>query len=278
LNQTIWYNYNNDFRLSSISYSGASQTFTYDSDGLLIGAGSFSITRNAQNGLPISVTDGTMINTRSFNGYGELDGSSYSVGGMPKYSYSLSRDQAGRIIQKVETLDGVTDTYEYGYDTNGRLNEVKKNGTVVEAYTYDANGNRLTEMNTLRNVNRSYTVTDEDHIITTGSESYQFDADGFLTSKTSGSNTSTYQYSSRGELLSATLPTGTAITFDHDPMGRRIAKRVNGTISEKYLWKDAITLLAVYDVSDNLIMRFNYADGRMPFLMTYNVYCSRQVK
>ncbi|OGP50208.1 MAG: hypothetical protein A2Y79_07835 [Deltaproteobacteria bacterium RBG_13_43_22] len=125
-------------------------------------------------------------------------------------------------------------------------------------------------MNTLRSVNRSYTVSDEDHIITAGTETYQFDADGFLTSKTSGSNTSTYQYSSRGELLSATLPNGTTIAYDHDPMGRRIAKRSNGTITEKYLWKDAITLLAVYDASDNLLMRFTYADGRMPISMTYN--------
>ena len=53
-------------------------------------------------------------------------------------------------------------------------------------------------------------------------------------------------------------------------MGRRIAKRSNGTITEKYLWKDAITLLAVYDASDNLLMRFTYADGRMPISMTYN--------
>ena len=80
----------------------------------------------------------------------------------------------------------------------------------------------------------------------------------------------TTTYSSRGELLSATLPSATVITYDHDPMGRRIAKRVNGTITEKYLWKDAITLLAVYDASDNLLMRLNYADGRLPVSMTYN--------
>jgi RHS repeat-associated protein len=270
LNQTIGYNYNNDFRLSSISFGGASQSFTYDSDGLLIGAGSFSITRNSQNGLPESVSDGTLTNTRTFSGFGELDGSSYTVGGVPKYSYSLTRDQAGKITQKVETLDGVTDTFNYGYDTNGRLNEVKKNGSVVETYTYDSNGNRETEINTLRSVNRSYTVSVEDHLITAGNETHQFDADGFLTNKTSPAGTMTTTYSSRGELLSATLPAATTITYDHDPMGRRIAKRVNGTITEKYLWKGAITLLAVYDAADNLLMRFNYADGRMPVSMTVN--------
>jgi len=54
----------------------------------------------------------------------------------------------------------------------------------------------------------------------------------------------------------------------HDPLGRRIAKKVDGTIIEKYLWQGLTRLLAVYDGSDNLIMRFEYADGRMPAAMT----------
>ena len=269
ISQAIGFTYNNDFMLSSLIYAGASQPFNYDNDGLLTGAGSFTITRNTQNGLPLSVTDGTLVQTRTFSGYGELDGIGYSAGSTNKYSYNLTRDLAGRITQKVETFEWASATYDYAYDANGRLTEVKKNGSVVETYTYDANGNRLTEVNTLRGLNRSYIVSIEDHLITAGSETYKFDADGFLTSKTSGANASTYLYSSRGELLSATLPDGTTFTYDHDPLGRRIGKRVNGNITEKYLWKDAITLLAVYDASDNLLMRFNYADGRMPVSMSY---------
>ena len=59
LNQTIGYTYDNDFRLASMTYGGASQALTYDDDGLLTGAGAFTITRNAQNGLPVGITDGT---------------------------------------------------------------------------------------------------------------------------------------------------------------------------------------------------------------------------
>ena len=270
INQTIGYSFNNDFRLSSLTYGGATQALAFDNDGLLTGAGAFTITRNAQNGLPITVSDGALTTSRTFSGYGELDGSAYIVGGANKYSYTLTRDLTGRITQKVETLEGVTDTYDYGYDTNGRLIEVKKNSVIIETYTYDANGNRQTETNTLRSINRSYTVSAEDHVITAGTEAYQFNADGFLTNKTTPAGTMTTTYSSRGELLSATIPNAITITYDHDPMGRRITKRVNGTITEKYLWKDAITLLAVYDASDNLIMRFNYADGRLPVSMIYN--------
>jgi RHS repeat-associated protein len=47
-------------------------------------------------------------------------------------------------------------------------------------------------------------------------------------------------------------------------LGRRIAKKVNGTIVEKYLWQGLTRLLAVYDGADNLLMRFEYADERMP--------------
>lgn len=40
--------------------------------------------------------------------------------------------------------------------------------------------------------------------------------------------------------------------------------------TEKYLWQGLTRLLAVFDGSDNLIMRFEYADGRMPVAMTMN--------
>ena len=236
---------------------------------MLTTVGAFTINRNTKNSLPESLSDGTLTNTWTFSGYGELDRKSYSIGGNSIYSYVLTRDLAGRIIQKDETINGTASIYAYVYDVNGRLTQVKQNNTPSEIYTYDSNGNRLTEINTLRNVNRSYTFSSEDQVLSAGNETYQFDVDGFLTRKTSGTNISTYQYSSRGELLSAILPGGIVITYDHDPLGRRITKRINGTITEKYLWKDSVTLLAVYDGSNNLVMRFTYADGRMPVSMSY---------
>jgi hypothetical protein len=104
----------------------------------------------------------------------------------------------------------------------------------------------------------------EDHLLFAGSFAYAYDLDGFLLSKTDGTDTTTYVYSSRGELLSVMPRDGTLIEHDHDPLGQRIAKRVNGVVTEKYLWSGLTGLLAVYDGSDNLLMRFEYAGGRMP--------------
>lgn len=261
LNQTISYAYNNDFRLSSLTYAGATYSLSYDNDNLLTNAGSYTVTRNMQNGLPVSVSDGTLTNTRTFSGYGELDNNTYSVSGINKYNWNLTRDLSGRITQRVENIAGETITWDYGYNPLGRLVEVKKNGVIVESYGYDENGNRLTDNS------RAYSYSTEDHVITAGTDTYQFDVDGFLTSKTTSAGTTMYNYSSRGELLSVTKPDGTLISYDHDPLGRRIAKRVNGIVTEKYLWRNRITLLAVYGGSNNLISRFNYADRRMPASM-----------
>lgn len=80
--------------------------------------------------------------------------------------------------------------------------------------------------------------------------------------------TTGYQYSSRGELMRVDLPTGTVIEYVHDPLGRRIAKKVGGTVVERYLWQGRMRLLAVYDGSGSLKQRFEYADARLPVAMT----------
>jgi len=151
----------------------------------------------------------------------------------------------------------------------GRLITVTKDSSLVEEYDYDLNGTRIYEMNTLRGIaGRDFTYSDEDHLLTAGITSYQYDLDGFLTTKTEGADVTTYNYSSRGELLSVILPGGSIVEYVHDPLGRRIAKIVDGTTVEKHLWQGLTNLLAVYDGSNNLIMRFEYADSRMPVAMT----------
>ena len=75
---------------------------------------------------------------------------------------------------------------------------------------------------------------------------------------------------SLGELRSVVKPGGTVIEYIHNANNQRVAKKVNGTVTEKYLWKDLTTLLAVYNGNDSLRTRFEYADNRMPYKMTYN--------
>jgi len=156
----------------------------------------------------------------------------------------------------------------YTYDSTGRLLTVTKDGNPVEEYSYDISGTRISETNTLRGiVGRTFSYSDEDHLLSAGSVTYAYDPDGFLTTKTGGNDITDYTYSSRGELLNVTLPDNTVVEYMHEPLGRRIAKKIDGVIVEKYLWQGLTRLLAVYDGSDNLLMRFEYAGSRMAVAM-----------
>jgi len=99
-----------------------------------------------------------------------------------------------------------------------------------------------------------------------GDNTYQYNDDGYLQTKTTPDGTTTYSYGAMGELLEVVTPTQT-ISYLHNANNQRVAKLVDGTIIEKYLWANLTTLLAIYDKDNNLIQRFEYADQRMPVSM-----------
>jgi len=269
LNQVLTYTYNNDFNISSFNYAGGTVNYAYDNDGFLTGAGALTITRNAANGLPEAVTGGSLNLTRTFNGHGEVESQEFTVNGMNLIKWGLTRDKNGRINAETETVEGGTYNYVYTYDSMGRLQTVTLDGTLVEEYQYDSVGRRSYEMNVLKGIfGRTFTYSDEDHLLTAGDVTYQYDVDGFLITKTQGLKITGFNYSSRGELLSLISPDGKVIEYINDPLGRRIAKKIDSIISEKYLWQGLTRLLAVYDGNDNLVTRFEYADARMPVAMT----------
>ncbi len=265
LSQTLTFTYNNYLERSSLGYAGATVNYSYDRDGLLTAAGLFTIGRNAGNGLPESVSDGVLSLRRAFSGYGEMESQEAQIAGVKRAAWQLTFDRSGRITAKTETFGGVTASFTYGYDPLGRLRTVSRNGTLQEEYRYGADGNRTFETNALRGITgRTFTCSPEDHLLTAGGYSYQYDADGFLSRKTLGSSQTTYTYSLLGDLSRVELPGGRTVEYISDPLGRRVVKKVNGLVTEKYLWHGLTTLLAVYGADNALRMRFLYGDDRMP--------------
>ncbi len=267
LNQTLSLVYDDDFSVESVTYAGATENFAYDDDDLITGAGAFTIGRNALNGLPESVTDGTATVTRTINGYGEVTGVSTVVNGTT-VSWSTTLDNAGRITVKTENVGGTATTYGYTYDDLGHLETVTKNGVLDEEYTVDNKGRRTLDTVVSRSIsNRSFTYDNEDRMLTAGSATYTYDDDGYLATKTVGSDVTTYTYTRSGALKSVILPSTDVIDYVLDAGEQRIAKKVNSVVTEKYLWAGLTGLLAVYDGSDTLLARFEYADWPMPVKM-----------
>jgi RHS repeat-associated protein len=182
------------------------------------------------------------------------------------YNINVARDALGRVTEKNEGIDGVFVKQTYGYDVAGRLVNVKTD-EVTETWGYDHNGNR-----THRNGSLIATFDAQDRILTQGSTAYTHNALGQRTEKSHLGQITRYDYDVFGGLKGVTLPNGTAISYAQDPLGRRIGRKVNGTWTNKWLYKDALNPIAELDASDRLKKLFVYADkGHVPaYMITYN--------
>lgn len=255
---SVGFTYNNDFRVTSeIINGGNGVSFTYDNDGLLTQAGSLTLSRNAQNGLLTGSTLGNVTDSLSYNTFGEPTNYQAAYSGATFFNAQYTRDNLGRITQKVETIQGATDTFEYSHDLAGRLTEVKKNGTVIASYSYDSNGNRLSLTTFTGTVNGTY--DDQDRLLSYGSATYTYSANGELASKTVGGQTTTYSYDALGNLLAVTLPGGTHIEYIADGKSRRVGKKVNGVLAQGFLYQNELRPVAELDGNNNLVSRFIYA-------------------
>jgi YD repeat-containing protein len=134
---SVSWTYDNDFRVTTEKVNGSnSVSFSYDADGLLTAAGALTLTRDPQNGLLTGSALGSNATSQSYNSFGEVLGFTALQGGSAVLDVSYVRDDLGRIVQKTETIGGLTDTYAYGYDTAGRLTLVGKNGSTTASYAY----------------------------------------------------------------------------------------------------------------------------------------------
>jgi RHS repeat-associated protein len=250
--------YDTDFRVATESVNGGnSVTFQYDPDSLLTGSGALTLTRHAQHGLLTGTTLGNVTDTYTYSTFGELSTYQANYSGSPVLGMTYTRDALGRITQKVETIGGVTTTTVYGYDTAGRLTDVTVNGTLTAHYEYDANGNRLSVMRPdTGTVSGTYDA--QDRLTTYGAVSYSYSANGDLQTATSGGQTTTYAYDVFGNLTSVTLPSGTQIEYVIDGQNRRIGKKVNGVLTQGFLYGGQLRPVAELDGTGTVVSRFVY--------------------
>jgi len=115
----------------------------------LASTGSLTITRDAANGLLTTTSISSVSDAFTYSSYGEPESYTASVSGSPVLAVTHERDDLGRITRKSETVEGLTTTFEYGYDQAGRLavaTRTPPGGTpMVTTYEYDPNGNRLSK-------------------------------------------------------------------------------------------------------------------------------------
>jgi RHS repeat-associated protein len=225
--QTVTYGYNSNHQVTSVSVNGTTVLtgVTYE---------------------PLGPIDGwtwgnSATTSRSYDGDGNL--TQISSNGLQALTY----DNASRVSGITSTAVGASN-WTYGYDALDRMTS-GGNGTISRGWTYDANGNRLTETGTSPS---TYSVSPTSNQITaiTGAlaRTYAYDAAGHTTSYAS----MTASYNNAGRLK--TVSNGSATeTMVYDALGQRvkISGGAGGTVL--YWYDEQGHLLGEYDGSGNLI-------------------------
>ena len=271
INGSVTRTYGSNFWVTSTSVNGAhTATFAYDNDGLLTQAGDLAIARDASNGLITGTTLDTLSDAWTYNSYGEPAGYTASDPSGDLYTVTYTRDPLGRITRKAELIASDPMTWDYGYDTAGRLITsmlTTPGGSFPTTYTYDSNGNRLSKVGQFGTENGTY--DDQDRMTAYGPCSYAYTANGELETKTCGSEVTTYQYDTFGNLTHVTMPDGIQIDYVIDARNRIVGKKVNGTLVQGFLYGDQLNPVAELDGSGNIVARFVY--GTKPNVPDYLV-------
>lgn len=258
--------YDQNFRVTSRSVNGQAAAFTHDADGLLLQAGDLTIQRAAASGLVTATALGTVTDSWSYDSFGALSAYAASAGGSTLYSAQYTRDKLGRVVQKQETIAGVTTTYSYTYDAANRLTGVSRNGTPSASCSYDGNGNRVTYTGSGGAVTGTFDA--QDRLVSYGAVTYTYSPGGDMTGRTSGGGTTTYAYDALGNLRSVQRPSQPRIDYVIDGANRRVGKKVEGTPVKGFLYQEDRRVVAELDGSNSVVSRFLYGTrGNVPDCM-----------
>jgi len=159
---------------------------------------------------------------------------------------TINYDDAFRITNITDTINAAF-TWNYGYDPLDRLNSATSS-TTSQSFTFDANGNRLTQGGSTSSTFTTATTNNRLSSITGAlSKTYSYDSAGNTTSD----GTITYGYNAAGRMTSATKA-GVTTTYTYNALGQRVTKTTSGNTTY-FVYDEAGHLLGEYDQTGTLI-------------------------
>lgn len=256
-------------RRTGIIYPGGERmSYTFDAAGRMLTAVNltrkltFTFEYNPTNGLLTALNRPNGIRTTySYDGSARVTRITHKRGATTVADYLYTLNAAGQATSFTSTQEsGATAKEQYTYDNAGRLTQViySDDDGVIEAsdkkldYTYDGNGNRLTQTATTNSVvteRRTYTYGNENRLLRVVNQAgdeiarYTYDAAGNRTQTITSTETISFSYDERNLLTKITTPTSTRI-LKYNGAGQRVGEIVDGV--ESRLVNDV--LMEAYEV------------------------------
>jgi RHS repeat-associated protein len=261
INGNIKVRYNNDMKVLAEAINNTdSVNFVYDKDGLLTNAGALKLKSSSANNLLLSDTLGNVVTNYAYSAFGEIASQETIFGTDTLYKVGYLRDSLGRITEKTEMVQSVSVKYNYVYDMKGQLVQASKNDTVVSKYLYDANGNRVAHVTSFKVDSGFYDA--QDRLLRYGDIQYFYSQNGDLKKKVQGVDTTYYDYDAMENLLSVALPNGSKVEYNSDGAGRRIVRKIDEQITQRWLYSDDLRITAELDSAGNVVSHFVYTTKR----------------
>ena len=152
-------------------------------------------------------------------------------------------DVLDRLIRQVVQQKGLREstTSEYRYNPLHQLTQVIRNGSIVDWYEYDPNGNivRCADFDSIE-------IGSGNQLLKAGGIRFEYDREGNLVDRHQFDETVRYYYNSGGELVKILHPDDSVTEFRYDPVGRRVGKIHNGK-ETRYYWNNDTLCREEYD-------------------------------
>lgn len=235
-------------------------TYSYDRDNLITSilrstADTLIMTRSAARQLAATRLR-SVTTTLAYDSVGNLVADTAAYNGVPLLTSVLTRDSLDRIVMRSEVIAGVATRWAFAYDSAGRLSQVTRDGTTSASYEYDANGNRLSR--TAPGASESGSYDDQDRLSSYAGVEYRYTPAGALRYRIAGTDTTAYHYDAIGALRRVDLPGNTTVAYIVDAFGRRIGRRVNDSITHRFIYESPLRIAAEVDANGQTVTRFVY--------------------
>jgi RHS repeat-associated protein len=219
--------------ISAVDSVGGAVEFSYDAVGHMLSSstpfGSVQYSYDAANRIYSQQVAGQPPLTYTYSAAGNPLSAVLSQASV---NFAYDADQR---LQTISRANGISTNYIY--DPDGRVSNITHAGghgiNIPLVYSYDVVGNRLSQSTAVGGPLMTQPVTNTfdsaNRLLTSGSTSYSYDANGNLASASGPSGTTTYSWDSRNRLTSITAP-GQTTSFIYDFMGNVISTSGDGLL------------------------------------------------
>jgi RHS repeat-associated protein len=148
------------------------------------------------------------------------------------------QDAEGKLVGIDDSLRGST---SYQYTAINQIQQVQVNGRVTEQYQYDPNGNLISAPD-YPNIHYS----PGNRLVEAENIRYDYDPNANISARHENGKTTYYRYDADGQLREVMLPSGAAIHYKYDALGRRVSKS-HDEVETCFIWDDESLLEEAVD-------------------------------